>query len=63
MGTLGGGNHFIEIDEDVEGNKYLLIHTGSRQFGKKVCDYWQKVAEEECNTVDISEIDNIINNK
>jgi RNA-splicing ligase RtcB len=63
MGTLGGGNHFIEIDEDEEGNKYLLIHTGSRQFGKKVCDYWQKVSEEECNTVDISEIDNIINNK
>ena len=30
FGTLGGGNHFIEIDEDEEGNKYLLIHTGSR---------------------------------
>lgn len=34
MGTLGGGNHFIEVDEDNEGNKYLIIHTGSRNLGK-----------------------------
>ena len=34
IGTLGGGNHFIEIDADDEGNKYLVIHTGSRNLGK-----------------------------
>lgn len=61
FGTLGGGNHFIEIDEDEEGNKYLLIHTGSRQFGKKVCEYWQKIAEYDCNTVSQDEIDKILN--
>ncbi len=44
VGSLGSGNHFLEIDVDDEGNKYLIIHTGSRNFGKKVCDYWQQVA-------------------
>lgn len=44
LGTLGGGNHFIEIDADDEGNKYLVIHTGSRNIGKQVADIWQKKA-------------------
>ncbi|WP_036613501.1 RtcB family protein, partial [Oribacterium sp. P6A1] len=44
IGSLGGGNHFIEIDKDDEGNKYLVIHTGSRQLGKEVCEYYQGVA-------------------
>lgn len=44
IGTLGGGNHFIEIDVDDEGNKYLLIHTGSRNLGKQVAEYWQENA-------------------
>ena len=44
MGTLGGGNHFIEVDIDDEGNKYLVIHTGSRNLGKQVADYYQKLA-------------------
>lgn len=48
MGTLGGGNHFIEIDEDAEGGKYLVIHTGSRNLGKQVAEYWQKKAVEAC---------------
>lgn len=48
IGTLGGGNHFIEIDCDDDGNMYLVIHTGSRNLGKKVCDYYQLVAEKEC---------------
>ena len=42
--SLGGGNHLIEIDEASDGTKYLIIHCGSRNFGKKVCDYWQNVA-------------------
>jgi RNA-splicing ligase RtcB len=44
IGSLGGGNHFIEIDTDEEGNKYLVIHTGSRQLGIQVCDIYQKQA-------------------
>lgn len=44
LGTLGGGNHFIEIDEDDDGNKYLVIHTGSRNLGKQVCGYYQNIA-------------------
>lgn len=44
MGTLGGGNHFIEIDEGSDGIKYLIIHTGSRNLGKQVADYYQSLA-------------------
>lgn len=44
IGTLGGGNHFIEIDADDEGNRYLIIHTGSRSLGKQVADYYQRLA-------------------
>lgn len=46
MGTLGGGNHFIEIDADSEGNKYLVIHTGSRNLGKQVAEHYQNIAIE-----------------
>lgn len=44
LGTLGGGNHFIEIDADDASNKYLLIHTGSRHFGLEVAQHYQKLA-------------------
>lgn len=44
LGTLGGGNHFIEIDIDENNNKYLIIHTGSRNLGKQVADYYQALA-------------------
>ena len=46
VGTLGGGNHFIEIDRDDEGNMYLVIHTGSRNLGKQVADHYQQTAVE-----------------
>ena len=46
IGTLGGGNHFIEIDQDDEDNKYLVIHSGSRNLGKQVADYYQNLAWE-----------------
>lgn len=46
IGTLGGGNHFIEIDADDKGNKFLVIHTGSRNLGKQVADYYQNLAYE-----------------
>jgi RNA-splicing ligase RtcB len=47
IGTLGGGNHFIEIGRSVTtGNLWVTVHTGSRNLGKKVCEYWQKIAVE-----------------
>lgn len=49
IGTLGGGNHFIEVDVDDENNKYLVIHTGSRNLGKQVADYYQELANQLCN--------------
>ena len=49
LGTLGGGNHFIEVDSDENGNKYLIIHTGSRNLGKQVADYYQKLAIKRIN--------------
>ena len=44
LGTLGGGNHFIEIDADEEGGKYLVIHSGSRNLGHQVAEIYQKLA-------------------
>ena len=44
LGTLGSGNHFLEIDKDEEGNKYLIIHSGSRHLGVAVCSYFMNVA-------------------
>ena len=44
IGTLGGGNHFIEIGEDSKKNKFLIIHSGSRNLGKQVADHYQKMA-------------------
>lgn len=41
IGSLGGGNHFIELDKDDEGNVYLVIHTGSRNLGKQVAEIYQ----------------------
>ncbi len=46
IGSLGGGNHFIEVDGDEDGNKYLVIHTGSRNLGKQVAEYYQNLAYE-----------------
>ncbi len=44
LGTLGGGNHFIEIDSDEDGNKYLIIHSGSRNLGTQVAEHYQSIA-------------------
>ena len=44
LGTLGGGNHFIEIDASKDGTKYLVIHSGSRNLGKQVAELYQKLA-------------------
>ncbi len=44
IGTLGSGNHFIEVDKDDEGNLYVVIHSGSRHLGVEVASYYQKLA-------------------
>ena len=46
LGTLGGGNHFIEVDQAGDGTRYLVIHTGSRNLGKQVADLYQRLAVE-----------------
>ena len=49
IGSLGGGNHFIEIGIDSENNKYLVIHSGSRNLGKQVAEIYQKLAIDLCS--------------
>ena len=44
IGSLGGGNHFIEVDVDNEGYLYLVVHTGSRYLGKQIAEYYQNLA-------------------
>lgn len=46
LGSLGGGNHFIEVDKDEHDNLWLVIHTGSRHLGIEVCDYYQDLGYE-----------------
>lgn len=48
VGTLGGGNHFIELAQDEDENLYLCIHSGSRYLGKQLADYYQSVASRIC---------------
>lgn len=43
LGTLGGGNHFIEVDRDTNGNLWLVIHTGSRHLGVEICNHYQEL--------------------
>jgi RNA-splicing ligase RtcB len=59
IGSLGGGNHFIEIDADENENKYLIIHSGSRNLGVKVCKFYQDLAIETLSS-NKDEISNII---
>lgn len=44
LGTLGGGNHFIEVDRAKDGTYYLVIHSGSRNLGKQVAEIYQQLA-------------------
>lgn len=48
LGTLGGGNHFIEIQKGNNGYIFFMVHSGSRNLGKKVADYYNKKAKEIC---------------
>lgn len=47
LGTLGGGNHFIELDKGEDGGLYLVIHSGSRHLGMETAEYYQKKAQEQ----------------
>lgn len=59
LGSLGGGNHFIEVNRDSNDNIYLVIHSGSRHLGIEVCKYYQSIAEK--NTINLkSEISKAI---
>jgi tRNA-splicing ligase RtcB len=53
VGTLGGGNHFVELQVDAEGAVWLMLHTGSRSFGKAVCDRWHAEALDRCTNAGI----------
>jgi len=60
IGTLGGGNHFIEADRDNDGNLYLVVHSGSRHLGLEVARYYQEQAYHQCNGSDQASIDAMI---
>lgn len=60
IGTLGGGNHFIEADKDDEGNIYIVVHSGSRHLGVEVAGYYQEEGYKVLNGMDNKTIDTII---
>lgn len=60
IGTLGGGNHFIEAGKDEEGNIYITIHSGSRHLGLEVANYYQKMGYKALNKVSDVDIEKII---
>ncbi len=60
LGSLGGGNHFCELNKDEEENLYLVIHSGSRHLGLEVCSYYQDLAYQDCNGSSKDEIDSLI---
>lgn len=60
IGTLGGGNHFIEAGKDEEGNIYITVHSGSRHLGLEVANYYQKMGYKALNKVSDIDIDKTI---
>ena len=52
LGSLGGGNHFIELDKGQDGTIYLVIHTGSRNLGKQIAELYQEEAQYDCSLND-----------
>lgn len=55
IGSLGGGNHFIELDKDDDGNLWLVIHTGSRHLGLEVAKYYQELAYKQLKDLDVGD--------
>lgn len=60
LGTLGGGNHFIEADKDEQGNIYLVIHSGSRHLGLEVAKFYQKAGYHNLNKSSYEDVGNLI---
>ena len=60
IGTLGGGNHFIEVDKDDEGNLYLVVHSGSRHLGVEVADYYQNEGYKVLNHTDDASLEALV---
>lgn len=60
LGTLGGGNHFIEADKDEEGNIYIVVHSGSRHIGLEVATHYQEEAFKILNGTSSKDIDELI---
>ena len=60
LGTLGGGNHFIEADKDEEGNIYIVVHSGSRHLGLEVANYYQNEGYAALNGASKRDIDELI---
>lgn len=60
VGTLGGGNHFIEVDRDEEENLYVVVHSGSRHLGKEVASYYQEEGFKILNRTDDKSIQQMI---
>lgn len=60
IGTLGGGNHFIEVDKDNDGNLYLVVHSGSRHIGNEVAKYYQEAGFQKLNGNDKDAVEKLI---
>lgn len=60
LGTLGGGNHFIEADKDDEGNLYIVVHSGSRHAGLEIAEYYQEMGWNQLNGKTKADLDAII---
>ncbi len=60
VGTLGGGNHFIEADRDEEGNLYLVVHSGSRHLGVEVAKLYQEEGYRQLNHADKAAVQELI---
>ena len=60
IGSLGGGNHFIEVDRDDDGNLYLVVHSGSRHLGVEVASYYQEAGYKVLNRTDDASIEALI---
>lgn len=60
IGTLGGGNHFIEVDRDEEGQIYVVVHSGSRNLGKQVAEFYQREGYKALNRTDDGSLQQLV---
>ena len=60
LGTLGGGNHFIEANKDEDGNIYIVVHSGSRHLGLEIAKYYQEAGYEALNSVSKQDVDALV---